>query len=170
MFIIWFEEVKFVRWRTAWRLITNGVEINILNWEYSRNDPEEAYAFRRTREIFIRCWSRLDIRSKFYLPLRENEDTERDIFVKGCNNKRGSITVFERRIKNLVVERIQHFRDPSPLDLYSPPRYPVLVFKRAVAQRMKNMVASCMKVGARKQLQNSWPKADVLNTKRATEC
>lgn len=169
MFIIWFEEVKFVRWRTAWRLITNGVEINILNWEYSRNDPEEAYAFRRTREIFIRCWSRLDIRSKFYLPLRENEDTERDIFVKGCN-KRGSITVFERRIKNLVVERIQHFRDPSPLDLYSPPRYPVLVFKRAVAQRMKNMVASCMKVGARKQLQNSWPKADVLNTKRATEC
>lgn len=35
------------------------------------------------------------------------------------------------------------------MDLYSPPRYPVLVFKRAIAQRMKNMVASCMKVGAK---------------------
>lgn len=35
------------------------------------------------------------------------------------------------------------------MDLYSPPRYPVLVFKREIAQRMKNMVASCMKVGAK---------------------
>lgn len=38
---------------------------------------------------------------------------------------------------------------PGPMDLYSPPRYPVLVFKREIAQRMKNMVASCMKVGAK---------------------
>lgn len=71
---------------------------------------------------------------------------------KDCVNKIRSIKGrLEKRLNLSLLKPVG--RDsafPGPLlDLYSPPRYPVLVFKRAIAQRMKNMVASCMKVGAK---------------------
>lgn len=108
---------------------------------------------RNASNIYPREADLVSVFLQFTRSLRYEKITYEIFFAfKDCVNKIRSIKGrLEKRLNLSLLKPVG--RDsafPGPLlDLYSPPRYPVLVFKRAIAQRMKNMVASCMKVGAK---------------------